>query len=305
MNYINLLAEKQNPVTFSAQFSDAPATPTIRFTPAPGSHWRTVDEAPPESTSTLTFLQPPAHQPARKQHRLISNGGISRLETQPYGVGTRYTHATGPAGDIEELAETLLRFSTHNSFAIRGTVRPDAALLINRRIKAGDRPDIIDTPSPVVAIDLDQEEAPADLDTDDILAVGDYLRGRLPPECAGISCVVQLSAGYGLWRWKPGPRLLKARLWFLNQTPLSSAELRRWFNVQNAAGGYAQMDAAVAGANQPIYTAAPLFEGMADPVPQRLALLLGDAGDTLNLHCLLYTSPSPRDRTRSRMPSSA
>ena len=25
----------------------------------------------------------------------------------------------------------------------------------------------------------------------------------------------------------------------------------------------------------------------------------------MNLHCLLYTSPSPRDRTRSRMPSSA
>ena len=26
---------------------------------------------------------------------------------------------------------------------------------------------------------------------------------------------------------------------------------------------------------------------------------------TLNINCLLYTSPSPRDRTRSRMPSSA
>ena len=25
----------------------------------------------------------------------------------------------------------------------------------------------------------------------------------------------------------------------------------------------------------------------------------------LNIFCLLYTSPSPRDRTRSRMPSSA
>ena len=25
----------------------------------------------------------------------------------------------------------------------------------------------------------------------------------------------------------------------------------------------------------------------------------------MDLHCLLYTSPSPRDRTRSRMPSSA
>ena len=27
--------------------------------------------------------------------------------------------------------------------------------------------------------------------------------------------------------------------------------------------------------------------------------------DTLSMGCLLYTSPSPRDRTRSRMPSSA
>ena len=28
-------------------------------------------------------------------------------------------------------------------------------------------------------------------------------------------------------------------------------------------------------------------------------------GDTLCILCLLYTSPNPRDRTRSRMPSSA
>ena len=32
-----------------------------------------------------------------------------------------------------------------------------------------------------------------------------------------------------------------------------------------------------------------------------LRLLLG----TVRMDCLLYTSPSPRDRTRSRMPSSA
>ena len=29
------------------------------------------------------------------------------------------------------------------------------------------------------------------------------------------------------------------------------------------------------------------------------------ANDVRDWHCLLYTSPSPRDRTRSRMPSSA
>ena len=33
--------------------------------------------------------------------------------------------------------------------------------------------------------------------------------------------------------------------------------------------------------------------------------LFVDLGHTLQDICLLYTSPSPRDRTRSRMPSSA
>ena len=33
--------------------------------------------------------------------------------------------------------------------------------------------------------------------------------------------------------------------------------------------------------------------------------LIVDGGRVLLSSCLLYTSPSPRDRTRSRMPSSA
>jgi len=36
---------------------------------------------------------------------------------------------------------------------------------------------------------------------------------------------------------------------------------------------------------------------------QRIAVVMGVVGGVLP--CLLYTSPSPRDRTRSRMPSSA
>ena len=43
---------------------------------------------------------------------------------------------------------------------------------------------------------------------------------------------------------------------------------------------------------------------MSDPVDDRILLVEStDAGETWT--CLLYTSPSPRDRTRSRMPSSA
>ena len=37
----------------------------------------------------------------------------------------------------------------------------------------------------------------------------------------------------------------------------------------------------------------------------RLESDMNNRFNELNVRCLLYTSPSPRDRTRSRMPSSA
>ena len=43
--------------------------------------------------------------------------------------------------------------------------------------------------------------------------------------------------------------------------------------------------------------------GLAHPETARRGNLFGIAG--MSIACLLYTSPSPRDRTRSRMPSSA
>jgi len=53
----------------------------------------------------------------------------------------------------------------------------------------------------------------------------------------------------------------------------------------------------------------PKEPGDPPPVPEDLQILIsGDYADELDAYnqtCLLYTSPSPRDRTRSRMPSSA
>ena len=236
-----------------------------------------INPPQPFTPARLLFLEPvDPRQPARKVHRLIQRGdGRPELSTAGYGKPARFHQHNVPIGDIDELFTALETHAPLNQFVIRGSVRPDAPTIINRRM-AGDDADIRDHANCVIAVDLDNDPAPVDLDTTDIKAVGEYLRSRMPPELRRVSCVVQLSASYGLERWKPGPVILKARLWFMNDAPLDGPQLRRWFARENARGDCAQMDAAVATANQPIYTAAPLFHGVADPVPARLALLYGD-----------------------------
>ena len=48
----------------------------------------------------------------------------------------------------------------------------------------------------------------------------------------------------------------------------------------------------------------PLYRGKSLIDPKEV-IVIHQAEEGVAKHCLLYTSPSPRDRTRSRMPSSA
>ena len=50
---------------------------------------------------------------------------------------------------------------------------------------------------------------------------------------------------------------------------------------------------------------AEMFRLLGDSTRVRILFALLEAGELCVCDCLLYTSPSPRDRTRSRMPSSA
>ena len=53
----------------------------------------------------------------------------------------------------------------------------------------------------------------------------------------------------------------------------------------------------------------PVWRSHAPPLDELISTILSQATADVNTArayaCLLYTSPSPRDRTRSRMPSSA
>ena len=235
--------------------------PTIRFIPAPSAR--------------LAFLTPVGPQQARKVHTLKSDGTIY---TASYGNAAHFTHCTRDVADICDLHGVLEVHSRQNSFAVRGQVRPDMPQVMRRLVGKT----ISDTPTRIVAIDIDNEPIPDAVDCEDDLAVAEFIRTRLPDELRDVSCIVELSGRYGLWRLDPAtPKLAKAHVWLLNDQPMNAAEIKRWFKAESGRD-CAVIDNSVSTANQPIYCGAPVFNGCADPVPQRLFLLL-DANDTASI----------------------
>ena len=53
------------------------------------------------------------------------------------------------------------------------------------------------------------------------------------------------------------------------------------------------------------YRSDPATTAVAVPIYRTTSYQFNDTGHAANLFCLLYTSPSPRDKRQSRMPSSA
>ena len=90
-------------------------------------------------------------------------------------------------------------------------------------------------------------------------------------------------------------------------TPVDDERLKRGFYGRRAGKGLRGRQAELMGD----YDEHPLTLSIAGPCPQDLRTLFPTKVSSVWLEsgfgggCLLYTSPSPRDRTRSRMPSSA
>lgn len=233
----------------------------------------------------LTYLCPKSRFSARKEFTRLDTAAGERVEVRGYRSGARFFHRVFQLTDIESLFDRLADVEHSDGFFIRGSVRPDAKITCNRRMRGADA-DILDTPSRLMMIDIDGARPPADFDLFDPMAVGDYVREQLPEGLRASSCVVQLSNSHGM---KPG--IIKVHLWFLMDAPLDGPALRRWFNAHNSTHDL-KLDASVATACQPLYNAKPLFTGMADPCPRRLALLLGDR-DTAQITAPEAAPPRP------------
>lgn len=136
--------------------------------------------------------------------------------------------------------------------------------LLYRDSRTGDEPSFRDVPRRWIALDMEGITLPVDLPAADLAGCARLALGTLPAAFHDAACIVQASASHGL---RPDLRL---RLWCWLDRATWGWELKRWLTGTPA-------DPSVFGAVQPIYTAAPVFQGRADPLPHRLLVLPGAA----------------------------
>ena len=187
-----------------------------------------------------------------------------------YDAARTFDLATIQAPNLATLAGLLHGLAgRRDTCVLRGAIREETRARGVRRLlypdpDTGDAPTLAEAPRAWLALDLDGLPLPAGADSHDLHLCGDLARAALPVAFHAAACIVAATAGHG---FKDGARL---RLWFLLGRALSGAECKRWLRD-------APVDLSVFGAAQPIYTAAPLFRGMADPLPVRLVMLDGAA----------------------------
>ena len=185
-----------------------------------------------------------------------------------YGKARIVTLHQRPVADLAALAELVRRLVTvPRCCIVRGEPIDPARLSRVRRLKdpdleTGEAPTLREVPRRWIALDVDSVPVPAGTDLHDLAACARAVLPRLPFAFREATALVQATAGHTL---KPGVRL---RLWYWLSRAVGEAELKQWFTG-------CPVDLSIFQTNQPIYTAAPLFHGMADPLADRLAMLPG------------------------------
>jgi hypothetical protein len=130
-----------------------------------------------------------------------------------------------------------------------------------------------------LVLDLDGVEVPNGYGAPDKLAEAAYFirDNKLPPYFRGVRCIAASTSSTG----RIGPNIARLRLFFVLSRPEDNDALYSWADGLSRTHPDLGVDPAVLRAMQPIYTARPIFRGMADPVPVwgRVRLLDGYADE--------------------------
>jgi hypothetical protein len=187
---------------------------------------------------------------------------------EPYSDAKHFDVETVTVSSLDDI-EPLLRARLLNdcrAAVVRGAlIYPTHNKHVRRLIhdKPGAAATFRDEPRYWCALDLEGIERPGFIDADDLEGCARIALSALPEEFQGVECLIQATASHGI---KPDIRL---RGWFWLDRAIDSATLKYWLSER------AGIDWKSIGAVNPIYTAKPLFRGVADPVPDRLIRLPG------------------------------
>ncbi|WP_322893488.1 MULTISPECIES: virulence-associated E family protein [unclassified Yoonia] len=205
------------------------------------------------------------------------NQDTQDVEKQSYGRGYTFAVDQTVISSIHDLNTCLIEMQDlKESFLIRGEPKPGIDMRKSRRLlhpcsKNGDPATFDSAARRWFCVDFDGIEQPDFVDVvDDPDGAVEYLMTFLPDEFQDVTCVWQFSSSQGM---KPGQ--ISCHLFFYSENPLSDDDLDRWSSNLNAGHGCKVVDPAVYRAVQPLYVAAPIFNGMSDPLPHRVGLRQG------------------------------
>jgi hypothetical protein len=222
---------------------------------------------------SLTVLRSVHNKHAAKQFTFVKGkrGEPDRIANKSYGKESHFRVERVSVGGFAELNAALDRLAADPfAFLIRDEPLPHTNLNHTRRWARphGNEPA---TFAPMLRrwlpVDLDHIAAPplTDVVTDPDAAI-EHLIGLLPRELHDVKCRWQFTSSQGL----PGSEgLLSARLYYWLGEAYDNDALKRWTAAANAAAGFKLIDPVLYHPIQAIYTAAPLFRNMADPLPRR------------------------------------
>jgi hypothetical protein len=248
--------------------------------------------ATPASPDNLTILFCAINHSAAKRFVRGDDGTVQKID---YNAGKFFGVSEKPVSDIQTLSEMLLAIEeTPNALVIRGKlINPPAPETGIQRLK-------VNFATPVegrrwVLIDLDKIPLPDGLDlAKDTPAVIEHLVALLPAEFHDCSYHYQLSSSAGMG----SPDKVSAHVWFWLSESWSDPALKRWGNACNERAGYTLIDTALFNDVQAHYTAAPIFEGIANPFPVRSALV-EKANDAVSIQEIEVFTRSPASNEAS------
>lgn len=195
-----------------------------------------------------------------------------------FNAGTLFHQFEQPINNILELSEALTVLEKNPSASvIRGSLcDPTLAGEALRRLGSGEGHNFkghFKTPAQGrhwVLIDVDKLKLPKSLPltAKNLGRILHWITDQLPPELEDVSFHWQLSSSAGVF----GADSVSAHFWFWLTQPATNADLKAWGAAFNASSKGLKIDLALFQHVQAHYTAAPVFEGMADPFPKRSGL---------------------------------